>query len=410
MESPYECEFDYYYARPKTVVFPTPPPTTNDLSPDERARLVRSSKKIARVLGATPRFVDSESENYTRMPSTRKPPMLRLETSLETIPASPRTPTLTPAPVPSKSRTLTTRHRRSPPLDGSLSSSPYKAEADSPLSSPTESLFVIPSQATTRRRKMDRLRRLLGEDVPVGLVFPRPSGSDSESGSEPSLTSSGGTSSEEDLSTPNTSPLSPTSPLLDVDFHAEEKTSPHVPHTPPRKKKITNARDSLVLPSSPSKSPRTSQNFVAPQASRPAPPPPAPSPSTSPKKKSTSNLMFAQRKPVLAPYKAPIPVAPISPRIYEHPPVVHRRSHSGGSTHTRLGLGVILEEKVESEWYGDHDCEEDFDFIQEDEVLGAVSGWGNGSAFLYGGPVCKGMGRGLARSYGSGAVGGYSRS
>ncbi|KAG6864656.1 hypothetical protein C0991_008033 [Blastosporella zonata] len=335
---------------------------------------------------------------------TRKPPMLRLslETSLESIPASPRTPL-------NHGRTMTIRHRRSSPLDGTPFDSPSHdkcAELNSPESSPTAVSFVIPSRATTRRRKMDRVRRLLGEEVPVRLVFPPSSGSDndSDSGSEPSLTSGGKTSSDDDLSTPNTSPVSPTSPLFDVETpNAMEKPLPMIPRTPPRKKKIANARDSLVLPSSPLKSPRTSRTFVVPQASRPAPPPPK-LPPVSPKTK--SNFMMPQRNPIPAPYKtlsakATSPKAFVSPQIYEHPPIVHHRSNSGGSARTRLGLGVILEEKAESEWYGsDDECDADYEFVRDDEVLGTVGGWGNGGAFLYHGPLGKGMGRGLARSYG----------
>ncbi|KAG6830786.1 hypothetical protein H0H87_007039 [Tephrocybe sp. NHM501043] len=478
METPFDCDFDYNYARPKAVVFPAPPPTTNALSRDQRARLVRSSKKIARVLGATPHFVDHDSEGYAKgndnmftptprsisrgsidsmdsitscstatshtsastsatsilstgsfnrprkpLPltpsqdpwSVRKPPMLRLalESSLETIPASPLTPKFISTPAsPAKSRTLTTRHRRSAPLDGSPSSSPSNGkdtQPDSPAPSPTAPSFVIPSPAATRRRKMDRLRRTFGEDVPVRLVFAKSSGSDSESGSEPSLTSGSRTSSEDDLTTPNASPLSPTSPLLDVDPSiAEEKPIPRVSQTHSRKKKIINARDSLALPSSPSKSPRASREFVVPQATRPAPPPPTPSPPASPMKKSSSNNMVAQRQSTPASYLK----APGFPHIYEHSPIVHRRSHSGGSTRTRMGLGVILEEKGESEWYGsDDEGDDDYEFVREDEILGAVCGWGNGGAFLYHVPVSKGLGRGLARSYGSGkgSVGGYSR-
>ncbi|KAG5716038.1 hypothetical protein E4T56_gene18729 [Termitomyces sp. T112] len=201
MESLYDKFYDYDdYAPPKAVVFPAPPPTTNALSSAERARLLRSSKKIARVLGVTPRFVDSQFEGNddvfipsprsiyrtsidtiesssscsTTFTSTshtststsatsmltlhsvdckqkpspltswqdawpgRKPLKLKLalETSLESIPASPLTPTMIPVPIPTAtSRSTPTRHKRSAPLDGSPSSSPCRSPYGS---SPTQ--------------------------------------------------------------------------------------------------------------------------------------------------------------------------------------------------------------------------------------------------------------------------------
>ncbi|KAG5352631.1 hypothetical protein C0989_001356 [Termitomyces sp. Mn162] len=451
MESLYDKFYDYDdYAPPKAVVFPAPPPTTNALSSAERARLLRSSKKIARVLGVTPRFVDSQFEDTIESSSScsttftstshtststsatsmltlhsvgckqkpwpltswqdawpgRKPLKLKLalETSLESIPASPLTPTMIPVPIPTAtSRSTPTRHKRSAPLDGSPSSSPCRGvspEPNSPGSSPPIPSFMIPSRTAARRRKLDRLRRTLGEDVPVRLVFPQTEESDSESGSEPSLSSYGKTSSEDDLIMPDFSPLSPTRLLLNVHItKPEDKPIPHPPQRIPRKKKITNTRDSLALPSKPTRI------IKVPRATRPAPPPPIPSSSPNKTASSKATTQYKPHVPSEAPGAKPTTLL----RTYEHPPIVHRRSNSGSSSNAsiRLGLGVILEEKGESEWYeSDDEDEEGPEFIKEDEVLGVVGGWGCGRPFLYGGAVGKGMSRGLAKSYANGSYSG----
>ncbi|KAG6887791.1 hypothetical protein C0995_012695 [Termitomyces sp. Mi166 len=461
MKSLYDNCYDYDYTRPKAVVFPAPPPTTNALSLTERARLLRSSKKIARVLGATPRFVDSEVEDvggnddmlvlspqslylspqslyrtsvdtvdsisacstsvtstsYTststsptsvsslycvdnaRKPlsltpyedarPTRKPLALRpaLETSLESIPASFSTSTLTTLPA---IRTLATHPKRSAPLDGSSSSSSCRGMSPEPDSSPS---FVIPNRAAARRRKLDRLRRTLGEDVPVRLIFSQTAESDSDSGSEPSLSSCGKTSSEDDLITPDSSPLSPTRPLfnnVDIAKHESKPISCSFERSP-RKKKIMNTRDSLTLPLKPL---RATRAIKMPQTSRLPPLAPSDSPN-----KQASPKATPQHKPP-APSKTSGSKPTNQLRIYEHPPIVHRCSHSGSSMSARLGLGIILEEKGESEWYGSDD-EDDDRFIKDDEVLGAVCERGGVNLFLYRGPVGKGMGRGLTKSYGN---------
>jgi len=41
------------------VVFPAPPPTTNELTPQQRAQLIRQAKKIEQLLGSTPYLVDT---------------------------------------------------------------------------------------------------------------------------------------------------------------------------------------------------------------------------------------------------------------------------------------------------------------------------------------------------------------
>lgn len=44
------------------VVFPMPPPTTNDLSSHQRTQLRRKAMKLEQIFGATPRLLDNTSE------------------------------------------------------------------------------------------------------------------------------------------------------------------------------------------------------------------------------------------------------------------------------------------------------------------------------------------------------------
>ncbi|KAJ3511248.1 hypothetical protein NLJ89_g4206 [Agrocybe chaxingu] len=52
------------------VVFPAPPPTTNDLTAQQRALLVRKTKKIEQLLGSTPFLVDAISPIHISLPPT----------------------------------------------------------------------------------------------------------------------------------------------------------------------------------------------------------------------------------------------------------------------------------------------------------------------------------------------------
>ncbi|CAA7270412.1 unnamed protein product [Cyclocybe aegerita] len=55
---------------PMKVVFPAPPPTTNDLTAQQRALLVRKTKKIEQLLGSTPFLVDAIGPIHISLPST----------------------------------------------------------------------------------------------------------------------------------------------------------------------------------------------------------------------------------------------------------------------------------------------------------------------------------------------------
>ncbi|KAH7915524.1 hypothetical protein BJ138DRAFT_56539 [Hygrophoropsis aurantiaca] len=194
------------------VSYPLPPPTTNALSREDRAQLVRSSKKLGRVLGDTPRFLDSDaadaSDPYLRSdviggvrPSTpsgvslrtmdsrtstlsqnqqatshdstrgrRKhkhlPPMLKLAFT-NTDSSQPKTAMAiaadSPLPMPSTGPSGSNLPLRSAPARKTSHSARY---------SPIASTFNNPNSASERRSKLERLRRKLGDEVPAEAVFP----------------------------------------------------------------------------------------------------------------------------------------------------------------------------------------------------------------------------------------------
>lgn len=48
-----------------TIRFPPPPPTRNQLTTEERTKLIRTNNKLGQVLGTTPHVLDL----YSRKPS-----------------------------------------------------------------------------------------------------------------------------------------------------------------------------------------------------------------------------------------------------------------------------------------------------------------------------------------------------
>ena len=43
---------------PAVICFPPPPPTRNELSSEQRAKLIRTNNKLGQVLGSTPHVLD----------------------------------------------------------------------------------------------------------------------------------------------------------------------------------------------------------------------------------------------------------------------------------------------------------------------------------------------------------------
>ncbi|KAJ8518712.1 hypothetical protein ONZ45_g4264 [Pleurotus djamor] len=290
------------------IVFPPPPPTTNTLTSQQRKQLLRSTKKLGRVLGSTPQLLDATdayghacfagpfmayrdepfpdpfrrqsmdtlksslpsatsspatsrsatpSSTVSRSSSTRlsksrsfksspaattskvsaRPPLLRLafnslvaSTPLETIPASPLSP---PPPVYSSfSDSLAGTILEDIPLSYSI-----QPNTPSPRDSLIEPDFIIPSQTAVRKQKMDRLRRMLGDDVPQELVFPRTL--DIEDASA-----------HDDESTLVSLPPSPKFTITTEHFVLPVAPPPPTPRTSsPSKLPRNNSRDSLSLPS-----------------------------------------------------------------------------------------------------------------------------------------------------------------
>lgn len=146
---------------PRTI----PPPTNNTLSSKERSALVRSTKKIGRMLGDIPRFVDDIEDQFVMVTPPRPP---------------------TPA-GPSKEDTWKSRKpTHLPPLmklsggiamdSNSLRTAPARrpsiVSTSSDKSSIQDQLLTPSTEAAHRRSKMERLRRRLGEEVPMEAVFP----------------------------------------------------------------------------------------------------------------------------------------------------------------------------------------------------------------------------------------------
>ncbi|KAJ6606853.1 hypothetical protein B0H10DRAFT_1956757 [Mycena sp. CBHHK59/15] len=211
------------------IAFPTPPPTTNALTSQERSQLLRTTQKLGRLLGTTPQLLEegmpppiplnlqrlavplhmslsskySDDDALVRYPSTdtvvsssssnslkrnssvsssdssystksgfhgmQSPPsneywprsdrpLLRIAlkrlSKLETIPQSPPATSAPPAIYCTDHTSFTIR------------------PVQTPKNAPPSPSFSIPSANSMRRQKMDRLRRTLGDGVPLDLVFP----------------------------------------------------------------------------------------------------------------------------------------------------------------------------------------------------------------------------------------------
>ncbi|KAF9269779.1 hypothetical protein L218DRAFT_953407 [Marasmius fiardii PR-910] len=218
------------------IVSPPPPPTSNSLTHGQRARLMRTTKKLGQVLGSTPHLLDAKSvrsptpgsedwsddEDEWYRPASRGSTQSSRSSVGENV-SSGRI---------SRSTSISTRSTRSSSSSSRIEASWASHSSKPPLlrlalssfsqrrssistqcpSSPTSSntsdeedarytllthveenprdsiispTFRIPSSNTIRLQKMDRIRKKLGDGVPVELVFPVDS-----SGEEKSTTNS----------------------------------------------------------------------------------------------------------------------------------------------------------------------------------------------------------------------------
>ncbi|KAL6299455.1 hypothetical protein BKA93DRAFT_806324 [Sparassis latifolia] len=210
-------------ATPKTFSYSDVlPPTSNMLDTYQRARLVRSARKLGAVLGSTPKLIEVEANPQpipiTLLPIGRIPPTSRSATP-QFIPSRKDTPSPIPITpdliyssassnssmaslvlprgstdsersidyVPHEPLLRPSKHTRSrskplpKPLILRLNAVPtcpsdprLRVTPATPLSpkvSPPTTPVPV-SVAETRRRKMAKLQRTFGENIPVDAVFP----------------------------------------------------------------------------------------------------------------------------------------------------------------------------------------------------------------------------------------------
>ncbi|KIJ95031.1 hypothetical protein K443DRAFT_109495 [Laccaria amethystina LaAM-08-1] len=160
----------------------SPPLTTNTLDAEQRSRLLRSTRKLGAMLGATPLVlevtpspVSPRTKTFRRegrvFPSSRSSTESYIIVS-STIPMAPYQPIL---PTPSKQPKVTPKQKGARPLAQPLilrlRSVPAKKARYSPITTSFD--FTASSSPTQndRRRKMAKLTRTLGENVPPELVF-----------------------------------------------------------------------------------------------------------------------------------------------------------------------------------------------------------------------------------------------
>ncbi|RPD65554.1 hypothetical protein L226DRAFT_543226 [Lentinus tigrinus ALCF2SS1-7] len=205
------------------IRFPPPPPTRNELSSEQRAKLRRTNNKLGQVLGSTPHVLDlsyivpktqiellpppktpTSSRNPFRMHSRSKSVP---KVDMDAVRASAKSPDSVASRASSASRKSSASVRvktdelawrspypaqRPPLLQLSVPNPPRSRKprletipGSPPFDQTTGSYeppsFSIPSDAAMRREKMRRVRKMLGEGVPTDLVFPSsPEQSDSE--------------------------------------------------------------------------------------------------------------------------------------------------------------------------------------------------------------------------------------
>ncbi|KIK68594.1 hypothetical protein GYMLUDRAFT_36053 [Collybiopsis luxurians FD-317 M1] len=153
------------------MAFLSLPPTTNELTHSQRLRLMRSTRKLSEVLGTTPVFALPEPDR--RQPSNQlhhPSPSMSASSSVRKAKALPRPLVLSLKSVPAS---------LSPPRSSSGHYAPL---------SPTRSTN-LPSSPTTpyhhdvdhddnllriRRKRMAKLARTLGENIPAELVVDVP--------------------------------------------------------------------------------------------------------------------------------------------------------------------------------------------------------------------------------------------
>ncbi|KAJ7729959.1 hypothetical protein B0H16DRAFT_223483 [Mycena metata] len=147
------------------------PRTTHLLKHDQRVRLIRSTRKVEHILGETPLFIDPSSPG----PSTSAFPAATSRRAAVIYVATPRSSSLGVYTPPADQAHASTSHIPARPVLSVRVPDPEYAEP--PLSPASFSFPVYPTSPEDelrrhRTRKMARVARTLGENVPAELVFP----------------------------------------------------------------------------------------------------------------------------------------------------------------------------------------------------------------------------------------------
>lgn len=163
------------------------PPTANTLDPVQRSRLLRSTRKLGDVLGATPLIIDSASRPGS--PASRTKASVFISHSHAASVTS-----LTECPIDDSPRLVTlNKHQKHKskqlaqpivlclsslpapqPRRGTLTSSDVNNNNDVPARRDMEDnvLLLDDPEKLLRRKRMAKLTRTLGANIPPELVFP----------------------------------------------------------------------------------------------------------------------------------------------------------------------------------------------------------------------------------------------
>jgi len=257
----------------------------SDVPPAPRNSLSSSRTESSTMSSSASSVVESsESAWRARLPEKR-PPLLRLGVSkklvqsarrlaiaqptLESIPGSPPPPSQSPPSSPSSSSytdiiDLYATYEKDDPFGAYADSSYIELNPTVPIPA-----FTIPSDAALRREKMRRLKRKLGEHIPVHLVFPPIAESDEEdvwihSPTTPTSPESGHTRRGSGSSCDSSSALLTDSEREDVvpplpnhlPFHAQRSRIRHeARHQAPRRSSFARNAEKKPLPALPPVSP-----------------------------------------------------------------------------------------------------------------------------------------------------------
>ncbi|KAJ7148210.1 hypothetical protein C8R46DRAFT_1231222 [Mycena filopes] len=163
----------------------TLPPTTHALPSTHRAHLIRSTRKLGNILGETPLLLDphpsSSSHSHSRSSSVSSISSTDSRRSGRIFADAPRSSSFAPADTASLSSSNDDAPRSKSSMDAPRPMLFLRLAAQRPLSSvslvsPRSPAFALdspitPTFAVDRRKKMAKLTRTLGANVPPELVF-----------------------------------------------------------------------------------------------------------------------------------------------------------------------------------------------------------------------------------------------